>query len=317
MALVDPVGSGPNPLYDPGYPAEVLRAKQALSVAPTSLDKRLDHFREVFRADPAFEVLHFLPLYFAQAGRTEVFSALYLLAGAEEGIPRVPSARTTFGIAAVGSVLTEPGQRKALGEFVQALAEEWDSFFQAWWLEGAEERAAVESALRTSWQQGFKPVLEPLLKDLGMEGGTAAMAPAIGVEGRIFAGSPRIPGDNVLVIAAPSSPESATAAVYSMLREISFPLVRQAMEQVEGASGGGDERQAVQAAVRAGALILEAHRPDEVSNYQRFFLSQAGLSAPGGADLRVAFEEAYSLDVGLERALREEVLSTRRDGGLG
>ncbi len=175
MALVDPIGPGPNPLYDPGYPNEVRRAKESLGVYPTGLDGRLGYFRDAFRRDPAFEVLHFLPLYFARAGRAELFTALKLLAGTEEGIPRAPSARTSFGVAAVGSVLTTRNQRTVLGEFVKALEDEWANFFEAYWQGGAVQRGQLETSVQDGWRKAYFPAIAPLLKGLGMSGGIVAL----------------------------------------------------------------------------------------------------------------------------------------------
>jgi hypothetical protein len=154
---------------------------------------------------------------------------------------------------------------------------------------------------------------------MGMGGGLVVVSPAIGIEGRIFAGSPDNQGDNVLVISAPAGPENATEAIYSMLRELSFPVARRAMDRVGGATGvrNQDEGRAGRAAVRAGALVLEAYRPQALDEYQQFFLSQARRTVPPSRALRSAFEGAYPLDPALESALREELLSTRRDGGEG
>ncbi len=319
MALVDPVGPGPLPLYDPAYPSTVRRAKEAAGVSSTNLSDRVGYFRSAFQQDGAFEVLHFLPLYFSQAGRTEVFSALTILAGTEEGIPRAPSRRTAFGLAAVGSVLTTPGQRRVLGEFVQALEGEWTSFFRAWSAEEAEVRDLTLRSVQASWNQEFGPALKEILQDMGMEGGLVAVSQAIGVEGRIFPGSPERQGDNVLVISAPDGPENGTEAIYSMLRELSFPIARRAIDRVGGRTGvrSQDEDRAGRAAVRAGALVLGAFRPQALNGYQRFFLSQAGRTTPPDVDVQSAFEGAYPLDPALEIALREELNSTRRDGGIG
>jgi hypothetical protein len=319
MALVDPVGPGPNALYDPGYPNEVRKAKQVVGVSATPLDNRLEAFRGAFRHESAFEVLHFLPLYFPHAGRTEVFTALRLLSETEEGIPRAPSARTAFGMAAVGSVLTTPGQRRILGELVQALEDEWNGFFGAFWQGGTGTREGSLATLQSAWRTSFGPALEPFLDGVGMTGGSVYLVPAIGLEGRIFGGSPQIPGDNVLVVSAPAGPETHREAVFRMLRELSFPLVRRAMEKADASVGGrvSDESLAAWAAVRSGAFILEAYHPEATTSYQQFFLSQAGRSVPTDAEVQAAFEEAFPLNAELGHALKEEVLSTRRDGGTG
>jgi hypothetical protein len=324
MALVDPVGPGPNPLYDPAYPNEVRKAKESAGVGQTALDARLGYFRNAFRGDPAFEVLHFLPLYFAQAGRTEVFAALRLLAATAEGLPRAQSRNTGFGIAAVGSVLTTQSQRRVLGEFALALEREWESFFEAHWREGADRREQLRVSLQDAWVNDYGPALVPFLAGAGMSGGMAFLVPALGPEGRIFGGSPENPTDNVMALSAPKDPGNASEAVYSMLREFSFPLVRRAMDVAGGQAGNRneEERVAAWAAIRSGALILEMFRPDDLIEYQKFFLSQAGRStpvgeAPVGEATQGAFQEVYPLDADLEEALREEILSTARNGGVG
>ena len=319
MALVDPVGPGPNPLYDPAYPNEVRKAKEGAGVGQTALDARLGYFRAAFRGDPAFEVLHFLPLYFAEAGRSEVFAALKLLAATGEGLPRAQSRNTGFGIAAVGSVLTTQSQRSVLGEFALALEEEWDAFFEAHWREGASRREQIQASLQDTWQKNYSPALGSFLAGAEMSGGLAALVPALGPEGRIFGGSPENPTDNVMALSAPTDPGNASEAVYSMLRELSFPLVRRAIESTGGATGNRneDESLAARAAIRCGALVLEMFRPDDLNAYQQFFLSQAGRSTPAVEAIQSAFQEVYPLDANLEEALREEILSTVRNGGVG
>lgn len=310
MALVDPWGPGPNPLYDPGYPNVVRRAKDGGGGQPTALDTGLGYFREAFRRDPAFEVLHFLPLYFPQAGRSEVISALKLLAGTEGGIPRAVSPRTSFGTAAVGSVLTTPDQRRLLGEFVTALEDEWTGFFQAFWQAGS-ERGQVQSSLRETWARDYAAILAPFLDGIGMSGGIVALVPAIGQEGRIFRGDPKNPMDNVLAVSAPASPEDGREAVFSMLREFSFPLVRQVIEETGVTAGNQNEEEslAARAAIRSGAFILEMLRPDDLAEYQRFFLSRAGRPSPDGEANEATFRETFSIEVGLEEALRERVFT--------
>jgi len=318
MALVDPIGPGPNPLYDPGYPNEIRRAKGDASVSPTALDTRLGYFRNAFQRDPAFEVLHFLPLYFPRAGRTEFFVALKVLVGAEEGIPRAPSAHTAFGLAAVGSVLTTRSQRSVLGEFVSALEAEWDGFFGEFWRAGAAPRDEILASLQESWKEAFLPALGPFLDGVGMSGGVVALVPAIGVEGRIFGGSPQISTDNVLVVSAPAGPEQSSEGVFSMLRELSFPLARRVMDRGGRVVGnqGEEESLASRAAIRSGALILERYRPDDLTAFQRFFLSQAGRNAPEGAAVEAVFRETFPLAEGIEQALREEIFTTVTHGGI-
>ena len=112
---------------------------------------------------------------------------------------------------------------------------------------------------------------------------------------------------------------SVLKALFSMLREISFPLGRRAIEKSGSGAGSRNDREslAARAAIRSGALILEMFRPDDLIAYQQFFLSRAGRSAPDGDATEGAFREEYPLGADLEQALREEILSTVRNGGVG
>jgi hypothetical protein len=319
MALVDPVGPGPNPLYDPAYPREVEMAKEEGGLGPTTLDQRAGYFREAFRKDPSFEVLHFLPLYFPVAGRAEVFTALRLLADTEEGLPRAPSRNTAFGVAAVGSVLTTRSQREVLGEFLSALEAEWSGFLEAHRRETAVQGAQIDQAIQTAWNGKYGPALTPWLVGAGMSGGLVALTPAVGEEGRIFGGSPDIATDNVLVVSAPMGPERGAEVVYSMLRELSFPMVREVIGRVGRGTRSQSEEESLasRAAIRSGALILEVYCPDDLNAYRQFFLSRVGHSTLAGEAIQGAFLEVYPLDASLEEALRGEILSTARIGGVG
>ena len=319
MAVVDPFGPGPLPLYDTGYPNRVRRAKEAAGVFPTALDDRAGYFQGAFRRDPAFEILHFLPLYFAGAGRTEVFTALELIAMQPTGIPRAPSQRTALGMAAVGSVLTTQAQRTILGEFIAVLRAEWDGFFQSYWQEAGGATGELETTLQALWGDRYQPALGPLLAGLKMNGGTVTLSPALWTEGRVFAGVPQDPMDNVLVVARPTDVGNAKEAVYSMLRELSFPLVRQAMEKLGEARGATDQGESLvaQAAVYSGALILEMYLPEEISAYKEFFLSRTGGASPSAKAADEAFRSAFAPTEALETALREEIITTVTTGGEG
>lgn len=319
MALVDPLGPGPSPLYDPGYPSRAARAKEAAGVRETQLDAQLGRFRDEFQRDPAFEVFHFLPLYFPQAGRTEILTALELLAGTDEGIPRAPSARTAFGLAAVGSVLTTPGQRRVLGDFVSALVDEWAGFYELHWRGTEGQRQEVEASLRSAWADQFGPGLAPFLNGLGMPAGLVVLVPSIGAEGRIFGGSPQDPQDNVLMVAAPAASAQALEVVFSMLRELSFPLVRRVMEQAGITAGNPNEGEvlAARAAIRSGEFVLERTNPDFLSRYQRYFLAQIDGPPASRLDAGAGFFEAFSLQPEFEAALRREIATTITNGGTG
>ena len=105
--------------------------------------------------------------------------------------------------------------------------------------------------------------------------------------------------------------------IFSMLREVSFPLVRQALAPaLEAGQGRGEtEAMAAQAAIRAGALILQEFLPDQVPAYQTFFLSRAGRTGVPTEGLSGAFQEAYPLKGTSVETLREAIRETVTNGG--
>ena len=317
MALVDPIGPGPVPLYDPGYPARAARAREDLAIRTPPLSGRIGDFRRLFRSDQAFEVLHFLPLYFPGAGRTEAFEALTELARTVSGPPNTISTRTRFGTRAIAAVLQTAPERRILGDFISALETEWSTFYGEYQAAHASEWRQAEAEIQDLWDGVFSAPLGPLLSTLEMEGGTVFLVPALGTEGRVFSGVPADQTDNVLAVTAPRSGESPRAALFAMIRELCFPLSREALQ--EGSSRetgpGVSEGEVGSGAVQAGAMILEEVLPEEVDEYQRFFLSRAGRRVPEGEPSAPAFQAMFTLEEGQLTALRDIINRSITDGG--
>jgi hypothetical protein len=206
-----------------------------------------------------------------------------------------------------------------LGEFVSALEAEWNVFFEEWWQRGSVSRDSVLVSLQKLWVEEYGPALDPALQNLGMSGGLVTFVPAIGEEGRIFGGTSDNPMDNVLVVSAPTNPDRPVEIIYSMLREVSFPMVRRVMDRSERVVGNRSEEESLAsiAAIRSGALILEQCRPNDLMDYQRFFLTQAGRRIPTGEATEGPFREVFPIDQAIERALREEMFTMETNGGIG
>ena len=214
-------------------------------------------------------------------------------------------------------MLSSPGQRALLGEFVSVLSAEWEGFFSGYRRERLPARDEVQAEAQTIWDREFGPLIGPLLQELDLSGGAVFLSPAIGIEGRIFSGIPQNQQDNVLVVSAPTTGADARTVIFSMLREVSFPLVRQALtSDLEAGQGRGEaEGLAARAAIRAGALILREFLPGQVPAYQTFFLSRAGRTGVPTEGLSEAFQEAYPLEGTSVETLREAIRETVTNGG--
>ncbi len=280
LARIGFVGSGDVSLYDGAYAARVQEDKQAAGVAPTRLDRDADRFRDMFSADPAFEVLHFVPVYFAGLGRDEILDALDGIATEPAGIPDAPSMAARFGTTAVATVLTGREQRQILGGFVAALRDEWTRYLAAARARESAERSAAVSGLAARWNEAYAPYLSDYLTGWHLDFGLVLVSPALGPEGRFFQGDPENSADNIVAVAIGAWDGSPDRVLAGVVRELCFPPVRHAFTEadVTFADRSAASRASDRAATRCGELLLEGHAPHLLSEYRAAFQGQ--LNSP-------------------------------------
>lgn len=303
LAVIGYEGFGALPLYDPGYAARAAAARVESGSPESSLVTEAARFRSALSRDSIFEVFHFLPMYFTASTPQGMLDALRKVAGST-GTPDVGDPTAQFGAAATAYVLEQPGQRRVLGEFVDALEDEWDVFFADYSRELARTEAERAGQFQQRWDGVFQPALLPYLRSFRLDGGVILVSPALGAEGRIFQGDPNNPVDNVVAVGF-SDGAVPDAELYAVVRELCFPLVRGAIE----AAGSGQDRVAAErsssrAAVRCGALLLDQYLPSAAAGYRSTF---ADVESTDPGLVRRAFVQAYPLDPALERALQEAV----------
>ena len=298
-------GSGPDPLYDPSYPTRVRDVKEGLVVYPSALDRNAPRFLAAFQADSAFELLHFVPLYFASAGPDRMLDALTQVAETGEALVDDPVAQ--FGAGIVAQLLAEDRQRDVLLEFTRTLSEEWAAWFEDAWTRSVLDRRVDLAALQSSWDERFAGPLAPYLARHQLDQGALIVSPQVGLEGRIFSGSPADRTDNLVVVHMPAAGEPADAALHYAVRELCFPSARAAMEAAGPmpADRMASSARSTRAAVRCGGLLLDRLAPAEASAYRRSFVP--ATAAETDAATQEAFHRAYPLDAGLEAALRAEI----------
>lgn len=294
VALVGFQGFGAGELYDPRYSARVRQAKSGLGVE-SELDRSAPILLDAFRSDSTFEVMHFVPLYFGAAGRLEMLDALKgLVTDPEEAVEHAsPAAR--FGTAAVAAVLTTPEQLRILGQFISALESEWSAFYREYRSDSLAGELENATAATQQWLERMGNSLEPYLGARKLSRGLLVISPAVGSDGRLFAGDPQQDGDN-LVVVGPAWGEDG--AGYRALREWCFPAGRAAVSVADPAAGRHQaEMVSGRAAVHCGAMLLRRVAPQSLAAYYRAF---------GVADL-AGLEAIFPLGAGLSDALKAEI----------
>ena len=305
LAIVGFEGSGPDPLYDPSYRARVREVKGSLGVYPSALDRGSPDFAAAFQADSAFELLHFVPLYFASAGPDRMLSALARVAETGNATANDPVAQ--FGASIVAQLLPQERQRDVLLEFTRALSEEWTAWFEDAWTRSVLDRRVDLAALQSVWDQRFAGPLRPYLERHQLDQGALIVSPQVGLEGRVFSGSPADRTDNLVVVHLPPPGDQLEATLHYAVRELCFPSARLAMEAAEPMPMDrlAASARSTRAAVRCGDLLLERVAPDEAAAYRRSFVP--ATAAASDEATREAFYVAYPLNAGLEASLRAEI----------
>ena len=312
LAVVGYHGFGTAPLYDPEYALAARRDRAEAGLGATTLERQRATFLGAFQGDDAYEVFHFVPLYFAGAGREAAMRVLKEVASGARGLPETPGSPTYLGREVVSGLLREPHQRRILGLFVQALEEEWTTVVEPRRAKRAAEIGTTLARLRGAWVDEWAATLSPFLTREGLAGGAVHVAPGLGIEGRFLERDPSGRAPVVAVGLATAGADAAApvdGALASLLRELCYPAVRRAFRSFEGRFEDrvAAARASDLAATRCGELLLERYLPAKTAAYRtRFRLPAQGmgsgfLSASGGTPGVAAWEGQ------LEKALLREL----------
>ena len=247
--------------------------------------------RTALRSDGAFDILHFVPLYFPSATP----AALIAVVRAAGGDPHAgTAARGRFLLGALTASLPKSDQRSrlaALADFADGLADEPPA------------TTARLAALQSRWNADVAPALAPYLGARRLDRGVILVVPALGAEGRIFAGRPDDRDDNVIAVGDHLSARDADAPLFAAIRELCFATVTPALAALAAAPNATDAASRASAgAVRCGAALLDLTLPQRAPAYRAFW---AGLARTDAFD--AAFPPDAALDSAIITALRRDV----------
>jgi len=295
-------GLGSDDFYDPAYSVDLRDAKQKAGVLPTRLDDQASAFGSAFAQDSAFEVFHFVPLYYAAAPVDPMLASLEIVSDSE-GNPDVGDPLAQFGASAVAGTLSRPDQRAILGDWVAALEAEWSDFYAEFWRNRAIAHGPTLQAIQTEWNEAFAPALAPFLQANWLDNGVLVLSDPVGEEGRIFEGDPTNRSDNIVVVGF--DPEaSPRAPLFAAVRELCFPVVREVLAEAPQQDRAAAATRSSHAAVRCGAELLDRFAPDLGAEYRSWF-TPAATGSP--ADVHTAFERKYAIDAAVSAAIQEKL----------
>jgi len=232
-----------------------------------------------------YDILHFVPLYYPSAGTAALADALAQAAGTAP--PSAP--RAQFLVAALRQALPSPSARAPLATLADALRR----------APSHRVRPPTLDALQAHWNRALAPALSAFLHDQQLNAGQLWVLPALGPEGRLFAGVAADRTDNIVAVAAHAAEDHGP--LYAAVRELCFPLVSRAAEaspEFKRAAGTPAERarRAGIAAVRCGAELLDRVASAEAGAYRAYWLRVTNSGT--------AFDAAFPPDAELDAPIR-------------
>lgn len=291
LALAGYEGYGPLSLYDQRYAARIREQKQRAHVT-TMLDARGSELGAAFARDSAFEVLHFVPLYFL--GRDPRLALSELRRAVESPAAASEPARL------IAATLATPRERAVLLSFIDAADEEWTAFLRAEWAARAESDRRAVRELLAAWNDRFAPLLDGYLGATKLERGVVIVSPAVGGDGRFV----RATGGLTVVVVSSDRSDVAYAPLLAAVGELAYPLLDELRSPLTPATSRVSAARARDAAaVRAGALLLDAVDSRLAAEYRRHFL---------GLTTSRSFDSAFPIDRGAESELRHLIAATLR-----
>lgn len=246
------------------------------------------------------EILHFGPLYHPSADRAALVAALRSAANTPAS---APAPRAELLVGALVRSLSPELRRARLPELATALDRRQPV------VPPAPARIAL---LQRELDSLYLPALAPWLAPERLDAGRLIVAPGVGTEGRIFAGT-QDRADNQVAVGDFAADADAGAPLLAFVREVCFPAITRATQGVAGfdAKNADGARRASLAAVRCGAALLDARLPVRADAYRAFWLRRAA-SASGApvitgrrevAVLRAEFDRAFPADPAIAAAV--------------
>jgi hypothetical protein len=273
------------PLYNAQYVNHIQAIKDEQGIR-TKLDKDALDLLSEFHEDDVFQIVHFMPLYFPAATPERMLRALAAVADRDVSDTGIVGMDTRSGIRFAAATFRSGDQRKLLGRFIEALEEEWETFFKDYW-ETQIRNPGLQQEMQRRWNRDLAPAVDEFLVEQRMKTGRIFVSPALGPEGRLVKGNAFQGIENAVAVWSPYANDTTTS-LFSAVREMCFAAV----------NGGS-------AAVQCGAMVLQQTSPELARGYQRVYVNAVGGDT-SSAGLSESFAESFVVAGAVQERLEEE-----------
>lgn len=271
------------PVFRRGYRDRVQAVKNQRGVT-TLLDANRERLQQRLTVNPGLANGQFAPMYFASFAQMQEVIRFFLQAEGNPNMTNDNTMRQYFAVLA--SSYRTAADRDWLRTFVEALEDERRKFYQEYWTAEHGARLHLVRATDSLWQATYRTKLQRFLNNTQQEAGEFILALTLGGEGRTVNFSSR---QNAVATTMPE--QDPREAFYVLAHEITSSIVNTA---VDDNTTPADQRAGVAAnhvltgTVRAGAMLLQKAAPELVDGYMRYYLQQAGVTATGDLNARLA-----------------------------
>lgn len=296
------------PYFRRGYRDRLLAVRRQRGVS-SLLEGNRDRLLARIAVQPSFATsAQFLPLYFQSWEQMRQVVDVFVRDGGNPSAATDASTRGYFGV--LGQLFQTAPDREWLKLFVESTDDESRKFYHEYWTTAARSRGSVVAHVDSLWQLQWRPALQRFLNNTQQQNGELYLSMPLGGEGRtVQIGK----AENAVAGPMPESNAEAELVLYVMAHETTGAIAATAIADNTTPAdrrGGLTSRFEQSAAVRAGALLLEKTVPAALPGYMRYYLKEAGRTAPN--DARSAFMTAF----GIPEAMRDAI-SRQLDVVLG
>ncbi len=292
LAVIAADQPGPLGLYSADYARHIRDLKQQMGIYPTALDSVAPDLRADIGDGRNLEILHFVPLYFPNAGAEEMLTAI-LDATKGGGRSMGGGREVAFGMMVVAQASRDGKARRLLEKLAEVAGKEWNAFYRQYWQETQAQQDSLARAMEVMWDRQLAPGLRDYLERRELAGGLVMPSQALGPEGRIVELQEYDAGDQVVAVQEPLLARGPEATVFAFLKELCFLLIdEQKLSDTTLAPQALEDLRRT-AAVRCGATVLDFYAPQQAARYRRAFLDAVGAEESATVE---AFERVYYLD---------------------
>lgn len=291
------------PYFDRGYRERLLAVRRERGVS-SQLDTVRSRLLQRIAVNPALATAgQFLPLYFESWEQMRQAIDVAIRANGNPNASSDPTTRTYIAI--IASAFPSPPDREWLRTFTNAADDESRRFYHTYWTSSETARTRGVQHVDSLWQRQWRPALQRFLNNTQQQNGELYLSPTLGGEGRtVHFGKQQ----NAVAVPLPATVDRADEVLYVTAHEVAGALASAAIEDNTTPAerrAGTTSRYEQSAAVRAGAILLDRVLPAALPGYMRYYLQQAGHTAP--TDPRTAFTTAFALPDPIRDAMARQM----------